>query len=259
VGDAKSILTGLLKDVKKASHPEWLETIQTWKKSNPLLYGDDNKLRPQYVIEAISDLTKGEAIVVTEVGQHQMWTAQFFQATKPRRFLSSGGLGTMGFGFPAGIGAKFAFPDREVIVIAGDGSIQMNIQELATAVLNNVNVKVIILNNQYLGMVRQWQEMFWGKRYSSTCLHKTTACPPKCNQPGKKTCPSYIPDFVAVAEAYGAVGVRVSDKKDVIPALKKMLKTDKTVVMEFIVEQEENVLPMVPAGAALDEVITRLA
>ncbi|MCX5778622.1 MAG: biosynthetic-type acetolactate synthase large subunit [Elusimicrobia bacterium] len=259
VGDAKSILTGLLKDVKKASHPAWLATIQKWKKSTPLLYKNDDKLRPQYVIEAISNLTKGEAIVVTEVGQHQMWTAQFFEATKPRHFLSSGGLGTMGFGFPAGIGAKFAYPDTEVIVIAGDGSIQMNIQELATAVLNKVNVKVLILNNQYLGMVRQWQEMFWGKRYSFTCLHKTTTCPPKCNQPGKKTCPSYIPDFVGVAEAYGAVGMRVSRKKDVIPALKKMLETDKTVVMEFIVEQEENVLPMVPTGAALDEVITRLA
>jgi len=260
VGDAKAILTELNKEVKKASHAKWLKTIQEWKKKNPLLYKNDSKLRPQYVIESISDLTKGEAIVVTEVGQHQMWSAQYYQAKSPRNFISSGGLGTMGFGLPAAIGAKIANPSRTVIDISGDGSFQMNIQELATAVVNNVNIKVAILNNGYLGMVRQWQEMFWDKRYSGTCLMRQSACPPKCSKPGQKGCPAYTPDFIKVAEAYGAVGIRITDKKGVVPALKKALAiNDRPVIMEFIVEQEENVLPMVPAGAALDEIITRLA
>ncbi|MBN1823079.1 MAG: biosynthetic-type acetolactate synthase large subunit [Endomicrobiales bacterium] len=259
VGDAKAILTELNKTVKKASHEKWIETIDGWKKKHPLLYKEDNKLRPQYVIETISELTKGEAIVVTEVGQHQMWSAQYYSAKLPRHFLSSGGLGTMGFGFPAAIGAKMANPGKLVIDIAGDGSFQMNIQELATAVLNEVNVKIVILNNKYLGMVRQWQEMFYGKRYSSTCLHRHEGCPPKCNEPGGKDCQIYIPDFVKVAEAYGALGMRVTDKKDVVPTLKKAFSVKKPVVMEFMVEQEENVLPMVPTGAALDEIITRLA
>ncbi|MHB9154891.1 MAG: biosynthetic-type acetolactate synthase large subunit [Endomicrobiales bacterium] len=258
VGDAKTILTELLKEVRKASHKEWRETIGKWRKESPLLYAQDGKLRPQYVIEKISEITRGEAIVVTDVGQHQMWSAQYYQAKAPRNFLSSGGLGTMGFGFPAAIGAKIANPDRLVVVISGDGSFQMNIQELATAVLNKVNVKIAILNNHYLGMVRQWQEMFYGRRYSSVCLHRGTGCPPKCSKPGTKLCPTYVPDFVKVAEAYGALGMRVSAKKDVAPTLKKAFGTDKPVVMEFMVEEEENVLPMVPAGAALDEIITRL-
>ncbi len=256
VGDAKGILKELLKDVRNNKHAEWMKTIANWKKTHPLTYKDtDNRLRPQYVIDQISELTKGEAIVVTEVGQHQMWAAQFYKASKPRNFLSSGGLGTMGFGFPAGIGAKMANPKEQVIVIAGDGSIQMNIQEMATAVLNGVNVKIVILNNSYLGMVRQWQEMFWDKHYSSVCLKKNDQCPFRCN---KRTadCPGYIPDFVKLAEAYGAVGMRVTDKKDVISSLKKALKLNKTVVMEFIVEEQENVYPMVPAGHALDEIVT---
>jgi acetolactate synthase-1/2/3 large subunit len=258
VGDARMILTELLKEVKKTTHADWIKTIHKWKKENPLGYVHDNNLRPQYVIESVSNITKGNAIVVTEVGQHQMWAAQLYQAKAPRTFLSSGGLGTMGFGFPAAIGAKIANPGKEVVLIAGDGSFQMNIQELATAVLNKVNVKVIILNNMYLGMVRQWQEMFWNKHYSATCLHRTDSCPPKCSKPGKN-CPAYVPDFVKVAEAYGALGMRITENKEVVPALKKALATDRTVVMEFIVAQEENVLPMVPAGSSLDEMITRLA
>jgi acetolactate synthase-1/2/3 large subunit len=259
VGDAKVILTEIIKSVKKSSHPEWLKLIDSWKKNFPLLYKNDNKLRPQYVIEAVSEITKGEAIVVTDVGQHQMWSAQYYAAKKPRHFLSSGGLGTMGYGLPAGIGAKFANPKQDVIVIAGDGGIQMNIQELATAVVNNINVKVIIINNGYLGMVRQWQEMFWDKRYSATCLLRQSKCPPKCNKAGSRNCFAYSPDFVKLAEAYGAKGIRVENKKDVKSAIKKALAFNGPVVMEFIVEQEENVLPMVPAGAALDEIITRLA
>ena len=259
VGDAKSILTDMLKEVKKAGHKEWIDMIREWRASHPLLYAQDDALRPQYIIEKISELTRGEAIVVTEVGQHQMWSAQYYKAAHPRLFLSSGGLGTMGFGFPAGIGAKVARPDTPVIVIAGDGSFQMNIQELATAVINNVNVKVVIINNRFLGMVRQWQEMFYGKRYSSTCLQKRADCPPTCNTPGRKECPVYVPDFVKVAEAYGATGIRITAKKDVESALKKALSIDSPVVIDCVVEQEENVLPMVPAGAALDEIITRLA
>jgi acetolactate synthase-1/2/3 large subunit len=259
VGDAKMILAELLKSVKKADHGEWLKTIQKWTKDHPLLYANDNCLRPQCVIEQISALTKGEAILVTDVGQHQMWAAQYFKAGYPRSFLSSGGLGTMGFGFPAAIGAKIANPARPVILVTGDGSFQMNIQELATAVLNKVNVKIAIINNTYLGMVRQWQEMFYGRRYSASCLQKADQCLSKCTKSGKKDCPVYVPDFVKVAEAYGAVGMRIADKKEIAAALKKALAVDRPVVMEFIVEPEENVLPMVPTGAALDEIIMRLA
>lgn len=256
VGDAKRILADLLKEVRKNDHSAWHTTINAWRKTHPLRYKDsDNKLRPQFVIDTINKITNGEAIVVTEVGQHQMWAAQFYQAQKPRHFLSSGGLGTMGFGFPAGIGAKMALPKKDVIVIAGDGSIQMNIQEMATAVLNGVNVKIVILNNAYLGMVRQWQELFWEKHYSSVCLKRNDQCPARCN---KRTddCPGYLPDFVKLAEAYGAVGMRITDKKDVAAALKKALKLEKTVVLEFMVENEENVYPMVPGGHALDQILT---
>ncbi|MCB4791729.1 MAG: biosynthetic-type acetolactate synthase large subunit [Elusimicrobia bacterium] len=259
VGDAKTVLAELIKNVKKNSHKEWLEAIGKWKKSNPLSYKNDEKLRPQYVIDCITKLTKGEAIVTTEVGQNQMWAAQFYKTNRPRNFISSGGLGTMGYGFPAAIGAKLANPKKQVIDIAGDGSIQMNIQELATAVLNNINVKVIILNNHYLGMVRQWQEFFWGKRYSGVCLMKGSGCPDKCNKPQSKKCFTYVPDFVKIAEAYGAVGLRCKNKKDVISTLRKTLSLNKTVFAEFIVEQEENVFPMVPAGKPLDEVMTSLA
>jgi len=259
VGDARQVLGELLKLVKKNQHTDWLKMIDGWRKKNPLVYKDDEKLRPQYVVEKISELTGGEAIVTTEVGQNQMWAAQFYRARYPRHFLSSGGLGTMGYGFPAAIGAKFANPDKLVIDIAGDGSIQMNIQELATAVLNNVEVKIIILNNSYLGMVRQWQEMFYNRHYSAVCLHKGADCPPDCNRPGQKNCPGYVPDFVKLAQAYGASGYRVNKKKDVVPVLKEVLNNKKLTIVEFVVEPEENVLPMVPAGKALDEVITSLA
>lgn len=259
VGDVKNVVGQLLKYVQKTKHTDWLKQLNEWKQKYPVTYKKDDKLRAQYVIEKLSEITKGEAIIVTEVGQNQMWAAQFYRTKYPRHFLSSGGLGTMGYGFPAAIGAKFANPDKLVIDIAGDGSIQMNIQELATAVLNRINVKVIILNNRYLGMVRQWQEMFYGKRYSAVCLHKNVDCPAKCNEPSRKDCPKYTPDFVKLAEAYGACGIRVSKKSDVEDALKKIISTDSVVVAEFIVEPEEKVLPMVPAGAALDEIITSLA
>jgi acetolactate synthase-1/2/3 large subunit len=251
VGDCKIVLQELLKLVKPKKHTEWLKQIEEWKTKYPLTYKNDEKLRPQYIIEEITKLTKGNAIVVTEVGQHQMWAAQYYKPNRPRKFLSSGGLGTMGYGFPAGIGAKFGKPEEIVIVIAGDGSFQMNIQELATAVVNKINIIVCIMNNGYLGMVRQWQELFYNKRYSQTYL-----CTKKL---GKIHCEP-VPDFIEIAKAYKAEGFRVTKKEDVVPTLKKALEIkDKPVVIDFWIEEEENVFPMVPAGASLDEVITSLA
>ncbi len=237
VGDAKTILKHLNKLVKKPDTKDWLKRVDDWKKKHPLVYKNDDKLRPQYILEEIYKLTKGEAIICTEVGQHQMWAAQFYTFTKPRTMISSGGLGTMGYGFPAAIGAQFGKPKATVFDIAGDGSIQMNIQELATAVINKLPVKVAILNNGYLGMVRQWQELFYKRRYSYTDIG------------------GGCPDFVKLAESYGAVGIRVTKKSEVRAAIEKALKTDNTVFLDFHIEQEENVFPMVPAGEAINKMI----
>lgn len=241
VGDAKTILEKLNKIVKKPDTKEWLKKIDEWKKKYPLKYKDDDNVHPQYIVEEIWNATKGEAIITTEVGQNQMWTAQFYKFTKPRTMLSSGGLGTMGYGFPAAIGAQMGKPKATVFDIAGDGSIQMNIQELATAVINKLPVKVAILNNSYLGMVRQWQELFYKKRYSYTCLGGT------------------CPDFVKLAESYGAVGIRVTKKDEVRPAIERALKIDNVVFLDFHIEKEENVFPMVPAGEAINRMIDGLA
>ncbi|HDP16460.1 MAG TPA: biosynthetic-type acetolactate synthase large subunit [Candidatus Omnitrophica bacterium] len=241
VGDVKCVFGDILKYVKKPSISEWHKQIEEWKKKYPLAYKDDGKLRPQYVIEEIYNATKGDAIITTEVGQNQMWAAQFYKYDKPRQFISSGGLGTMGYGFPAAIGAQIGCPKKQVFDIAGDGSIQMNIQEMTTAVANKLPVKIAILNNGCLGMVRQWQELFYKKRYSHTILEAS-------------------PDFVKLAESYGAVGMRITKKKDVKKAIKDALKiTDKPVMMDFRVEQEENVFPMVPAGQAINKMIGVLA
>ena len=243
VGDCRNVLQELNKLVKKVDASEWAEKIDKWRAKHPLTYKkDDDKVRPQYVIEEIHKATKGKAIICTEVGQNQMWAAQWYTYTKPRTFISSGGLGTMGYGFPAAIGAQMGKPDRIVFDIAGDGSIQMNIQELATAVINKLPVKIAVLNNCYLGMVRQWQELFYNKRYSHTCLH-TDACP----------------DFVKLAESYGAVGIRVTKKKDVRKAIDKALSVKNTVLMDFHIEPEENVFPMVPAGQAINRMIGGMA
>ncbi|MCX7956581.1 MAG: biosynthetic-type acetolactate synthase large subunit [Endomicrobia bacterium] len=250
VGDCKLVLQDLLKLVKPKRHVEWLIQIEEWKKKYPLVYKKDDKLRPQYIIDEITKVTKGEAIVVTEVGQHQMWAAQYYKPKGPRKFLSSGGLGTMGYGFPAGIGAKLGKPEETVIVIAGDGSFQMNIQELATAVINKVNLIICIINNGYLGMVRQWQNLFYNRRYSQVYL---------CTKKLGETHCEPIPDFVEVAKAYKAEAFRVTKNEEVERILKKALTIkDKPVVIDFWVEEEENVFPMVPAGAPLDEVITSL-
>ncbi len=244
VGDVKNVLKDINKVLKAqkdqwgAVRNSWLKQIDAWKKEKPLSYRLDKEIiKPEFVVEKIYEVTKGEAIICTEVGQNQMWAAQFYKYDKPRQLLTSGGLGTMGYGFPAAIGAQFACPDRLVFDIAGDGSIQMNIQELATAVINKLPVKVAILNNGYLGMVRQWQELFFKERYSHTNL-------------------DVVPDFVKVAEAYGAVGLRAEKPDEVVPVLKEALKIkDKPVFMDFVVDWKEKVFPMVPAGAAIDEMI----
>ena len=237
VGDAKHVLLKLNKAVKKPDTKEWLKHIEELKSKFPLKYKDDDKVRPQYIVEQIWEATKGDAIIATEVGQNQMWSAQFYKFTKPRTMLSSGGLGTMGYGFPAAIGAQLGKPGAIVWDIAGDGSIQMNIQELATAVVNKLPVKVAILNNCCLGMVRQWQELFYKKRYSYTCLGGVS------------------PDFVKLAESYGAVGIRVTRKDEVRPAIEQALKIDNVVFIDFHIEKEENVFPMVPAGEAINRMI----
>jgi len=241
VGDAKNILGQLIEDMDKLPNTsEWLKTVESWKKKYPLKYQDKkNIIKPQYVIEQIYEATKGKAVITTEVGQNQMWAAQWYKYDYPRAFISSGGLGTMGFGFPAAMGAKIGMPDKIVFDIAGDGSIQMNIQELGTCVANKINVKVAILNNGYLGMVRQWQELFYKKRYSYTTMTN--------------------PDFVKLAESYGAVGIRVTKKEDVRKAIEKAISIDNVVFIDFKVEEEENVFPMVPAGEALNRMIEGLA
>ena len=240
VGDAKMILGELLKEIKKVPDTtEWLKTVKAWKDKHPMQYKQDGLLKPQYVIEQLYELTKGDCIITTEVGQNQMWAAQWYKYNKPRTFISSGGLGTMGFGFPAAMGAKIGCPDKLVIDIAGDGSIQMNIQELGTCVANKINVKVLILNNGYLGMVRQWQELFYKRRYSQVCITS--------------------PDFVKLAESYGAVGIRVTKNEEVMPALKRAIAEDNVVFVDFVVEPEENVFPMVPAGEAINKIMGGLA
>ncbi|MBW1608397.1 MAG: biosynthetic-type acetolactate synthase large subunit [Deltaproteobacteria bacterium] len=243
VGDCKVTLAKLNKlldkedlgDLKK-ERKKWFEQIQHWKDTQPLAYNQTDVIKPQYVVEKLYEMTKGKAIITTEVGQNQMWAAQYYQFDRPNHFITSGGLGCMGFGLPAAIGAQLACPDALVVDIAGDGSIQMNIQEMATAVQCGLPIKVVILNNGYLGMVRQWQQLFFDKRYVSTCL-------------------DCAPDFVKLAEAYGAVGLRATKPEEVEAVLKKGLASKKPVIMDFVVEKEECVYPMVPAGAAVTEML----
>ena len=241
VGDAKNILQELNKHIHFVERKEWLDKIKYWKEKNPLSYNNSgNVIKPEYVIEQICEAAKGNAIITTEVGQNQMWAAQYFTFTHPRTFLSSGGLGTMGYGFPAAIGAQLGCPDKLVVDIAGDGSIQMNIQELSTVARLNIPVKIAILNNGYLGMVRQWQELFYNKRYSSVNLNGN-------------------PDFVKLAEAYGAKGFLVEKKEDVRPTIEKAFSIKGPVIMDFRVDPNENVFPMVPAGQAIHRMIGTMA
>ncbi|MFA9433218.1 MAG: biosynthetic-type acetolactate synthase large subunit [Deltaproteobacteria bacterium] len=244
VGDCKDALKKLLQlakespidDLEKVRKP-WLDQIQKWKETYPLAYEQkDDLIKPQYVVEKLYELSEGKAIIATEVGQNQMWAAQYYHFFEPRTLLTSGGLGTMGYGLPAAIGAQAAFPDRLVIDVAGDGSIQMCIQEMITAVENNLPVKVAILNNQYLGMVRQWQQLFYEKNYCSTCL-------------------KIAPDFVKLAEAYGALGLRAHKPDEVEAIIREGFASPKPVIMDFVVNPEECVYPMVPAGAAMTEML----
>ena len=258
VGDVKQVLQALIPLVEKRERMEWLTQLAEWQTKHPFTYDQNpDKLMPQYVIEQIYALTRGDAIIVTEVGQHQMWSAQYYKYTQPRRFISSGGLGTMGFGLPAAIGAQIGRPDKMVVDISGDGSAQMNFQELVVAVEHQVPIKVVILNNGYLGMVRQWQEMFYHKEYSGTCLGQ--AGRGKNEKIKDRPATSYLPDFVKLAEAHGALGLRVDTRADVVPMLVKAFEADGPVVVECMVEPEANVYPMVPAGASLVEMIHSMA
>ncbi|MDW7652334.1 MAG: biosynthetic-type acetolactate synthase large subunit [Bacillota bacterium] len=238
VGDVRLVLTELLKKVEPNQHGEWLARIDEHRTCAPLCYDQDpaGEICPQYVIEQIHEQTDGKALIATEVGQHQMWTAQYYRFKRPRSLASSGGLGTMGYGFPASIGMQAGRPEEMVFCIAGDGSFQMNSQELATVVAYNLPVKIAIINNHYLGMVRQWQQMFFKRRYSSVDIAKG-------------------PDFVKLAEAYGAVGLRVDKPADVAPALQKAMATPGPVVIDFRVKTEENVFPMVPPNSPICEMI----
>ena len=253
VGDARTVLEQLEPLLEPADIAPWLQSIRQWREEHPLVPRSGGRgLGPDKVIQAVCDLYP-DAIITTEVGQNQMWTALFYKFRHSRSLLTSGGLGTMGYGFPAAIGAQLGNPGRKVIDIAGDGSIQMNIQELATAVQNGLPVIVAILNNGYLGMVRQWQELFYQRRYSSTCLRTGTECPPSCPGPSED-CPVYTPDFVKLAEAYGAVGLRVAREQEVRPALLEAGRsTRRPVLIDFIVEREFNVFPMVAPGAGIME------
>lgn len=245
VADARQALTKLIDTLKKRGHSakerkklkKWHATLTAWRNEQRLRFDRTTKIiKPQYVVEKLYEITRGRAIITTEVGQNQMWAAQYYLFDKPRTFLSSGGLGTMGYGFPAAIGAQVAFPDKIVIDIAGDGSIQMNIQELATVAQYKLPVKIAILNNGYLGMVRQWQERFYDNVYAHTDIMAA-------------------PDFVKLAEAYGALGLRARTTAEVEPMIKQALDTPGPVIMDFIVEREESVYPMVPAGVSMKEMI----
>jgi acetolactate synthase-1/2/3 large subunit len=261
VGDVKHVLQQLNPLVRRADTDEWLRQIELWKQEHPLTYestatvheeglhesngsnGPEAKpmaIRAQYVIEKIGQLTHGEALVVTDVGQHQMWAAQWYGFSRPRSMITSGGLGTMGFGLPAAIGVQLAFPERDVIVISGDGSIQMNIQEMATAMACRLPIKIVLLNNGYLGMVRQWQDLFYAKRYSEVDLRASN------------------PDFVKLAEAYGAAGMRIFRDEEVESTWEEAMKIkDRPVLIDVIIPEEDNVFPMIPAGAASHEMIEK--
>jgi len=243
VGDAKLVLPELTREYRalqtdSARLDAWWKQIDAWKEEYPLRYeeGKDGEIKPQFMIEAMFRATKGDAIVTSDVGQHQMWTAQYYGFDEPRRWINSGGLGTMGFGLPAAVGAKVACPDETVVCVAGDGSLIMNCQEFATCVSQDIPVKVFLMNNGYMGMVRQWQELFWDRRYSSVEMGPS-------------------PDWVKLAEAFGATGMRCEDSADLEETMVKALETDGPVLLDVRVSPEENCFPMIPAGAAARDMV----
>lgn len=238
IGDVKEVLTELTKLVKALDTKAWLAQIEHWKKESPLRFKDDSDvIKPQAVIQDIWEVTKGNALVTTDVGQHQMWTAQYYQFNEPNAFMTSGGLGTMGYGFPAAIGAQLGRPDKTVFCISGDGSIQMNIQEYTTAVIHKLPIKVAIMNNSFYGMVRQWQHFFYNDRFSHSEMQRN-------------------PDFVKLSEAYGGVGFRIEKKSDVRRVLLESLKIkDRPCFMDFVCPPEENVMPMIPSGGSMEQIM----
>ena len=244
VGDVKKVLKELIKEIKalhkKPDYSEWWEQIRQWQKKHPLTYSMTGAhLKPQYVLEVLSELTKGDCLMTTDVGQHQMWACQFYRWTKPRTYITSGGLGTMGYGLPAAIGAQFGKPHEKVICLSGDGSFVMNIQELATAVDHKLPIKAIIINNGYLGMVRQWQEMFYKRRFSYSAIRP--------------------PDFAKVAEGFGAKGITIRTPEEVKPTLERILNDKECWVVDCICDEEEKVFPIIPPGKAIDEMILDMA
>ena len=237
IGNIKKIVQKLNEKIDSREYSEWNKKVDQWKKEYPLKFNTEGQLKPNYILERIYELTEGDAIITTEVGQHQIWAAQFYKYSSPRQFLSPGGLGTMGYGLGACIGAQIAFPDKKVINVAGDGSFRMNSNELATAVEYKLPVIIALFNNSVLGMVRQWQSLFYDARYSSTDIDRGT-------------------DFVALAEAYGAIGINVTKPEEVDKALKKALASkDTPVVINFVIHKDDKVFPIVPPGAAIDELI----
>lgn len=252
VADAKEAVTKMLEYVTPCETGKWLDTIEDWKAEHPLKMKKKPIMTPQDVIETINRIFD-EAIIVTDVGQHQMFTAQFIEITEKKKLLMSGGLGTMGYGMPGAIGAKIGNPDTPVISISGDGGFQMNSQELATAVLEELPIISCIFNNNNLGMVRQWQKLFYGKRYSMTCLRSGAACRGKC---GEVECPVYTPDFMKLADAYGAKGIHITKKEEIEPAFREAMKSTKTpYILEFDIDSEDLVYPMVKPGGTLEDLI----
>ena len=252
VADAKEAVTKMLEYVTPYETRKWLDMIEDWKAEHPLKMKKKPIMTPQDVIEAINRIFD-EAIIVTDVGQHQMFTAQFIEITEKKKLLMSGGLGTMGYGMPGAIGAKIGNPDTPVISISGDGGFQMNSQELATAVLEELPIISCIFNNNNLGMVRQWQKLFYGKRYSMTCLRSGAACRGKC---GEVECPVYTPDFMKLADAYGAKGIHITKKEEIEPAFREAMKSTKTpYILEFDIDPEDLVYPMVKPGGTLEDLI----
>ena len=251
-GYVKPVLESVLPFVKAADHAEWIEQVQRWKERFPFTYpSQGDVIMPQYVIEQIDEVSKGQAVITTDVGQHQMWATQYFRYTRPRNFISSGGLGTMGFGLPACIGAQLGRRDELMVCITGDGGIQMNFQELVVAVEHQLPIVVVILNNGYLGMVRQWQELFYGRRYSGVMLSQHERAPNEHIPEAKR----YLPDFVMMAEAHGASARRITRPEEVAPVLAEAFASRKTWVIECVVSSEANVFPMIPPGSHVAEMI----
>ena len=256
VSDAKTALEKLIEWAEPKKTEKWLAQIRQWDEENPLAMCRDRGLSPQMIMEHINK-EYPHSIYVTDVGQHQMWATQYLELDEESQLITSGGLGTMGFGFPAAIGAKIANRDKDVVLVTGDGGFQMNIQEMATAVTQGTNITICLLNNYYLGMVRQMQELFYGKRYSATCLRKRPGCPNDCKGPNE-ACPKYTPDFVKLAESYGAYGIRVENEEDIDAAFAEAKKhKDAPTIIEFMIATDQLVLPMVKSGNPMSEMILK--